>query len=120
MSKTKVDRRSLDYLVGRDATLQKYEDFRREFSSTYDSAIEAIVTLDEIVEKSNGKGKEVWTKQLHKIRMIIPLVTQLQSDNARIRGSFDNLYEQYSMVLDRYNELEAKYNSLTEKLMNNE
>ena len=110
----KVSKGSLNHLISRDATLVKYEDFRKEFAKTYDSAIEAIVTLDEIVERSGGKGKEIWSDQLHKIRMIIPFVTQLESDNTRLRGSFDNLYEQYSTVLDKYTELEEKYNNLTE------
>jgi|SRR5699024_6945873 len=116
----KVSRESLNHLISRDATLIKYEDFRKEYAKTYDSAIEAIVALDEIVERSGGKGKEVWSKQLHKIRMLIPFITQLESDNTRIRGSFDNLFNTYSDLLDSYKELETKYNKLTEELIDNE
>ena len=111
-------KKATDWLINREAELVTREEFEKRFSNQYSKSFESLIDLLQVVkDKTDTESGNFWFTNLVEIKGIFPLIDNLISDNTRLKGSFQNLYELYREQIDLNIELRSKLDRIvTEEL----
>lgn len=111
-------KKATDWLINREAELVTREEFEKRFSNQYSKSFESLIDLLQVVkDKTDTESGNFWFTNLVEIKGIFPLIDNLISDNTRLKGSFQNLYELYREQIDLNIELQSKLDRIvTEEL----
>lgn len=111
-------KKATEFLINREAELVTREEFEKRFSNQYSKSFESLIDLLQVVkDKTDTESGNFWFTNLVEIKGIFPLIDNLISDNTRLKGSFQNLYELYREQIDLNIELQSKIDRIvTEEL----